>query len=54
LGEAAMRIDSKLERKVTKEEALLHVEKCREAGLVHLMGRNKLDTVWLKIGQGKT
>ena len=52
LGEAAIQIDPKLGRKVTKEEALLHVQKCREAGLVHLVGRNKLDTFWLKIGPG--
>ena len=53
LGEAAMSIDPKLGRKVTKEEALEHARKCREAGLVHLIGRNKLDTVWLKIGPGE-
>lgn len=50
LGEASSRIDPKLGRKVTKEEALLHVKRCREAGLVHLIGRNKLDTFWLKVG----
>jgi ferredoxin len=53
LGEAAMKIDPKLGRKVTKEEALEHARKCREAGLVHLIGRNKLDTVWLKVGPGE-
>ncbi len=52
LGEAAMKIDPKLGRKVTKEEALNHAKMCREAGLVHLVGRNKLDTFWLKIGPG--
>lgn len=53
LGEAAMRIDPKLGRKVTKEEALEHAKQCREVGLVHLIGRNKLDTVWLKISPGE-
>ncbi len=52
LGEAAMKIDPKLGRRVSKEEALNHAKKCREVGLVHLIGRNKLDTVWLKIGPG--
>ncbi|UCG04310.1 MAG: 4Fe-4S binding protein [Candidatus Heimdallarchaeota archaeon] len=52
LGEAAIQIDPNLGKRVTKEEALLHVQKCREAGLVHLVGRNKLDTFWLKIGPG--
>ncbi|MHA2074100.1 MAG: DUF362 domain-containing protein [Candidatus Hodarchaeales archaeon] len=53
LGEAAMRIDPKLGRKVTKEEAIEHAKQCREVGLVHLIGRNKLDTVWLKISPGE-
>ncbi|MFX0013777.1 MAG: DUF362 domain-containing protein [Promethearchaeota archaeon] len=52
LGEAATRIDPKLGKKVTKEEALIHVRRCREAGLVHLIGRNKLDAFWLKVGPG--
>jgi len=28
------------------------VRRCRAAGLVHLIGRNKLDTVWLGVGPG--
>jgi ferredoxin len=52
MGEAAMKISPELGRKATKEEALEHVRKCREAGLVHLIGRNKLDTVWLNVGPG--
>lgn len=52
LGEAASRINPRLGRRVTKEEALEHVRRCREAGLVHLIGRNKLDTVWLGVGPG--
>ncbi|MFX0182625.1 MAG: DUF362 domain-containing protein [Candidatus Hodarchaeota archaeon] len=50
LGEAAMKIDPRLGRKVTKEEALEHAKKCREAGLVHLIGRDKIDSFWLKVG----
>lgn len=52
LGEAASGIDPRLGRPVTQEEALEHVRRCREAGLVHLIGRNKLDTVWLDVGPG--
>jgi Pyruvate/2-oxoacid:ferredoxin oxidoreductase delta subunit len=52
LGEAAAGINPKLGRLVTKAEALEHVRRCREAGLVHLIGRNKLDTVWLGVGPG--
>ncbi len=50
LGSAASRINPKLGRPVTREEAHRHAEKCREAGLVNVIGRNKLDTVWLGIG----
>jgi ferredoxin len=53
LGEAARGINPELGRRVTKEEALAHVRRCREAGLVHLVGRNKLDTVWLGVGPGR-
>jgi len=52
LGEAALEINPQLGRRVTKEEALQHVRRCREAGLVHLIGRNKLDTMWLGVGPG--
>ncbi|MBM4447025.1 MAG: 4Fe-4S ferredoxin [Chloroflexi bacterium] len=52
LGEAALGINPKLGHRVTKEEAHHHVQHCREAGLIHLIGRNKLDSVWLGIGPG--
>lgn len=52
LGEASLDIDPNLGKQVTKEDALNHIKKCREAGLVHLIGRNKLDTFWLKVGPG--
>jgi len=50
LGEAVLEINPQHGRLVSKAEALAHVRRCREAGLVHLIGRNKLDTVWLGIG----
>jgi NAD-dependent dihydropyrimidine dehydrogenase PreA subunit len=52
LGEAAAGINPKLGRPVAKEEALQHVRRCRDAGLVHMIGRNKLDTVWLGVRPG--
>ena len=52
LGEAALGINPKLGRRVTEADALEHVQRCREAGLVHFVGRNKLDTVWLGTGPG--
>jgi ferredoxin len=47
LGEAVLGINPRLGRRVSRDEALEHARRCREAGLVHLVGRNKLDTVWL-------
>lgn len=52
LGEATLGINPRLGRPVTKEEALDHVRRCREAGLVHMVGRNKIDTVWLGVTPG--
>ncbi len=53
LGEAALDINPKLGRRVTKEEALAHVRQCREAGLIHMIGRHKLDTLWLGVRPGR-
>lgn len=47
LGEPVLQINSKLGRLVSKEEALEHARRCREAGLVHSIGRNRLDSLWL-------
>ncbi|MGY5858944.1 MAG: 4Fe-4S binding protein [Candidatus Thorarchaeota archaeon] len=52
MGEAVEGINPKLGRIVTKEEAHEYVRKCREAGLVHLIGRNKLDSQWLGVSPG--
>ncbi|MBA7532182.1 Ion-translocating oxidoreductase complex subunit B [subsurface metagenome] len=35
-----------------KEEALDHIKKCKEAGLVHMIGRNRLDKQWLGVNPG--
>ena len=53
LGKASMGINPQLGRRVTKEEALAHAQRAREAGLIHMVGRNKLDTVWLGVGPGE-
>jgi ferredoxin len=50
LGEPVLQINSKLGRLVTKQEALEHARRCREAGLVHSIGRNRLDSIWLGAG----
>ena len=46
LGKATLKIDPRLGRMVSREEALAHLDRCEEAGLVHLIGRNKIDSVW--------
>ncbi len=53
LGDAALQINPEQGRTVTKDQALEHLERCREANLVHLIGRSKLDTVWLGVGPGR-
>ena len=50
LGEPVTQINSELGRLVSKEEALEHARQCREAGLVHMVGRNRLDSIWLGAG----
>jgi len=52
LGEAVLGINPQLGRLVTKEEALDHLRKCENAGLVHMIGRNRLDKQWLGVNPG--
>lgn len=52
MGEGARGINRRLGRAVSKDEALAHVRRAMEAGLVQLVGRNKLDTLWLGTGPG--
>ena len=47
MGEAVLQINPRLGRLVSKEEARAHLARAREAGLVHMIGRNKMDTIWL-------
>ncbi len=53
LGEAVLKINPKLGRLATRQEALNHLRRCQEAGLVHMIGRNKLDTIWLGATPGQ-
>lgn len=50
LGRATKKISRKYCREVTVKEAINHVNKCNEAGLIHIMGRNRLDTRWMNVG----
>lgn len=49
MGDAARDIPEDLGRPVSKQEAHEHVRQCRKEGLVHLIGRDKLDETWLGV-----
>ncbi|MHA2391216.1 MAG: 4Fe-4S dicluster domain-containing protein [Promethearchaeota archaeon] len=53
LGDAVLDINPQLGKLATKEEALDHLERCRDAGLVQMIGRNRLDAQWLGVSPGK-
>ena len=53
LGDAVLGINPQLGKLVTKEQALDHLRKCREAGLVQMIGRNRLDAQWLGVSPGE-
>src|SRR4030042_1378686 len=50
LGDEARRINPEFGRQATVKEALTYVKKCREEGLIHLIGRDKIDETWLGVG----
>jgi ferredoxin len=50
LGKGVLKIPKGMGKLVTADEAIEHLRKCREAGLVHLIGRDKIDAVWLGTG----
>lgn len=52
MGESALGINPEIGRRAIKEEALEHIKKCREAGLIHVIGRNELDAKWLGVKPG--
>jgi ferredoxin len=50
MGEAVHKINPKLGHLATREEAHAHLARAREAGLVHMIGRNRIDYVWMGVG----
>jgi len=50
LGDAASHINPDFGKEATVEEALSYVQKCRQEGLIHLVGRDKIDETWLGVG----
>ncbi len=53
MGRPVLQINPKLGRLVSAPEAHAHVERCHQAGLVHLIGRNRLDALWLGVKPGE-
>lgn len=53
MGKGIYKIPSDFGHIATREEALAHVDRCRKAGLVQIIGRNKLDSLWLNTGDKK-
>jgi Fe-S-cluster-containing hydrogenase component 2 len=53
LGDAVLDINPQLGKLVTKKQALDHLRKCRDAGLVQMIGRNRLDAQWLGVSPGE-
>jgi ferredoxin len=53
MGDAVLGINSKLGHEVSRLEAHDHIKKAQDLGLVHLIGRNKLDSIWLGVGPGE-
>ncbi len=49
MGEAVHQINPKLGHHATRDEAHAHLVRAREAGLVHMIGRNRLDNVWMGV-----
>lgn len=47
MGEATRKIRPELGHPANKEEALAHLQRASDLGMVHLIGRNKIDTQWL-------
>ena len=53
LGPTARKIPKNIGHLATVEEALEQVNRADAAGLSHIIGRNKIDTVWMNVRPGK-
>ena len=51
LGKGVQKIPSKFGHQATPEEAIRYIDECSDLGLVHIIGRNKLDSIWLGTGK---
>ncbi|MBE6528815.1 MAG: 4Fe-4S dicluster domain-containing protein [Thermoplasmata archaeon] len=53
LGKGVHKIPEEYGHLATKEEAVSYIDECGDLGLVHIIGRNKLDSLWLQTGDKK-
>jgi ferredoxin len=53
LGKGVHKIPEDFGHLATAEEAKAYIDECTELGLVHIIGRNKLDSIWLDTGDKK-
>ena len=53
MGDAARGINPEWGRPVSRDEAKAHLRKCEETGLIHFLGKAKLDALWLGVGPGE-
>ena len=53
MGKGTERIPKEFGRMATPDEAIAYIDECSELGLVHIIGRNKLDSLWLSTGNKK-
>ncbi|MGN0177513.1 MAG: DUF362 domain-containing protein [Methanobrevibacter sp.] len=53
LGPTSRKIPKNIGKKATVDEALAQIDKADAAGLTHIIGRNKIDTVWMNVRPGK-
>ena len=53
LGPTTKKIPRKICHEATVDEALAQVDEADAAGLSHIIGRNKIDTVWMNVRPGE-
>lgn len=49
LGPTARKIPEQISHKATKEEAFKQIDEADKAGLSHIMGKNRIDSVWMNV-----
>lgn len=53
VGPTSRKIPRSIGHTATVEEALAQVDKADEAGLSHIIGRNKIDSIWMNVRPGE-